>query len=185
VIKSTRILFIMPIISEKCPRGRYAKDQVVFTAGCFDLFHAGHLNLLMGAKLLGGQLNVAVLADDYVRKYKGRTRPINREEERLLIVQSIRFVDSAWIARSSPNSNASIAILRPRAIVFGIGCTQEEQLKNEARTTRILSAFPEIDIHLFSRHVPDELSTTLIIGKIREVPDQSVVQPALSNGGFL
>ena len=185
MIKSTRTPVSMPIFSEKCPPVRYTEGQVVFTTGCFDLFHAGHLNLLMCAKALGGQLHVAVLADDYIRKYKGRTRPINREEERLLIVESIRFVDRAWIARSSPNSRASIAQLRPRAIVFGVGCTQEEHLKNEARTTRILSEFPDIDIHLFSRHVPDELSTTRIIGKIREVPDERVVHPALANEGFL
>ncbi len=69
-----------------------SKEVVVYTAGTFDLFHVGHLNLLKAAKGLGDRLIVAVSSDELVEDYK-RSRPIMSYEERYRIVSELRCVD--------------------------------------------------------------------------------------------
>ena len=68
--------------------------KVVYTAGVFDCFHIGHLNLLRNAKALADHLLVAVSTDDLVSSYKDRT-PLVPFEERIEIVRAIRCVDEA------------------------------------------------------------------------------------------
>lgn len=68
--------------------------KVVYTAGVFDCFHIGHLNLLNNAKTLGDHLLVAVSTDELVSSYKNRT-PLVPFEERIEIVRAIRCVDEA------------------------------------------------------------------------------------------
>lgn len=70
------------------------KKNIVYTAGAWDLFHIGHLNLLLRAKELGGLLIVGVNTDDYIRRYKGRD-PVISFVQRLAIVGSLRCVDMA------------------------------------------------------------------------------------------
>lgn len=66
---------------------------IVFTNGCFDLFHVGHLELLRKASALGDILIVAVNSDKSVQKIKGSTRPIVDEKDRLELVSALNFVD--------------------------------------------------------------------------------------------
>ena len=70
-------------------------EKVVFTNGCFDLLHGGHLEFLRKAKSLGDCLMVGVNDDDSVRRLKGKVRPILTLEERLDILASLQFVDIA------------------------------------------------------------------------------------------
>lgn len=70
------------------------EKDIVYTAGVWDLFHIGHLNLLLRAKELGAFLIVGVNTDDYVRRYKGRD-PIISFIQRLAIVGALRCVDVA------------------------------------------------------------------------------------------
>lgn len=67
-------------------------QRVVYTAGVFDMFHIGHLNLLRRAKGLGDRLVVAVSTDDLVAQYKS-ARPMMSHEDRIQIVAAIRYVD--------------------------------------------------------------------------------------------
>ncbi len=72
------------------------KDQnkkVVFTNGCFDILHAGHVDYLNKAKALGDILVVAINSDSSVKRIKGDSRPITPEQERLLVVSSLTPVD--------------------------------------------------------------------------------------------
>jgi len=67
---------------------------VVTTNGCFDIIHAGHVSCIEAAKSCGDFLIVAVNADETVRRLKGRGRPINTVEERMLILAALRPVDA-------------------------------------------------------------------------------------------
>ena len=66
--------------------------KIVYTAGVWDCFHIGHLNLLKNAKKLGDKLIVGVSTDELVKMYKNKT-PLIPCEERLQIVKAIRYVD--------------------------------------------------------------------------------------------
>ena len=72
-------------------------NTVIFTNGCFDILHRAHIELLEYAKSLGDQLIVGLNSDDSVRKLKGPTRPINSQEDRKRLLESICFVDEVII----------------------------------------------------------------------------------------
>ena len=67
--------------------------EVVFTNGCFDLLHKGHILYLEEASQQGDKLIVAINADKSVRKLKGKNRPIKDEDNRSLIMAALSFVD--------------------------------------------------------------------------------------------
>ena len=72
---------------------RLQGQSIVFTNGCFDLFHVGHLELLRKASTFGDVLIVAVNSDKSVQKIKGDQRPIVCEKDRLELVSALNFVD--------------------------------------------------------------------------------------------
>ncbi len=67
--------------------------KVVFTNGCFDIIHAGHVDYLIKAKQLGDILIVAINSDESVRRIKGEKRPILNQKERTFIVSNLKPVD--------------------------------------------------------------------------------------------
>ncbi len=71
-----------------------AGDEVVFTNGCFDIVHLGHVDYLEKARNLGDRLIVAVNEDQSVKKLKGKNRPINDENARARVIASFGFVDA-------------------------------------------------------------------------------------------
>jgi rfaE bifunctional protein nucleotidyltransferase chain/domain len=70
-------------------------QRVVFTNGVFDILHRGHLEYLMQARSLGNALIVGVNSDASTRRLKGPERPVNTEQDRLLMLASMAFVDAA------------------------------------------------------------------------------------------
>ncbi len=74
---------------------RHYGQRIVFTNGCFDILHAGHVAYLQEASRLGDRLVVAVNADDSVRRLKGPDRPVNRLENRMTVLAAIKGVD--WV----------------------------------------------------------------------------------------
>lgn len=93
-------------------------DIVVFTNGCFDMFHRGHLELLRFAKSKGDTLLVGVNSDESVKRLKGPTRPIISSIDRAAILRNIRFVDGVYIF-SADTPEELIRHLRPDIIVKG------------------------------------------------------------------
>jgi len=78
--------------------------RIVYTAGVFDLFHRGHVEILEESRLLGDLLFVGVVSDDGTEAYKHR-RPIFREDERMEIVGAMRCVDRVFLqAGTDPSS---------------------------------------------------------------------------------
>ncbi len=68
-------------------------STTVFTNGCFDILHSGHIEYLQKAKNLGDILIIGLNSDTSVKKLKGQKRPINNENDRALILSNLRFVD--------------------------------------------------------------------------------------------
>jgi rfaE bifunctional protein nucleotidyltransferase chain/domain len=85
---------------------------VVLDNGCFDLFHAGHVRYLAGAKELGDILVVGINSDEQVRALKGENRPYIDENERAEIVSALRFVDFVTIF-PEPTVEDLILAIRP------------------------------------------------------------------------
>ena len=67
--------------------------KIVFTNGCFDVLHYGHVRYLLDAKSLGDLLVVGLNSDGSVRRLKGESRPINGEKERAFVLAALEFVD--------------------------------------------------------------------------------------------
>ena len=66
---------------------------IVWTNGCFDILHRGHIELFKYAKSLGDYLVVGVDDDERVKAYKGEGRPVNTLEDRIEMLESIRYID--------------------------------------------------------------------------------------------
>jgi len=91
---------------------RGSSQQILLANGCFDLFHAGHIRYLAGAKRLGGFLVVGINSDRQVRELKGKGRPFTSEAERAEIISSLRFVDAVTIF-DEPTVEELIFAIRP------------------------------------------------------------------------
>jgi formyltetrahydrofolate-dependent phosphoribosylglycinamide formyltransferase len=92
--------------------------RLVFTNGCFDLLHAGHVRYLSEARALGDALVVAVNSDASVRELKGPTRPINTEEDRAEILCALRSVDAVCVF-TEPRVTQLIETIRPHLYAKG------------------------------------------------------------------
>lgn len=73
---------------------RFKKYRIVFTNGCFDILHLGHIDYLSKARSTGDVLIIGLNTDDSVRRLKGSSRPINDENARARILASFNFVDA-------------------------------------------------------------------------------------------
>ncbi|MBN8575187.1 MAG: adenylyltransferase/cytidyltransferase family protein, partial [Candidatus Kapabacteria bacterium] len=69
------------------------EKSIVFTNGCFDILHAGHVTYLQEAKTLGDILIVGLNSDDSVRRLKGALRPINTQNDRACVLDALRCID--------------------------------------------------------------------------------------------
>lgn len=78
---------------EPIARAKAQGRKIVFTNGCFDILHVGHITYLRKAKSLGDILVVGVNSDDSVKRLKGESRPINTCEDRMVLLSSLDFVD--------------------------------------------------------------------------------------------
>lgn len=84
-------------LAKTLKRLRLKHKRVVFTNGCFDILHVGHIDYLARAKRLGDILVVGLNSDRSVRALKGPSRPINRERDRALVLAGLECVDLVTI----------------------------------------------------------------------------------------
>jgi len=99
-------------------RWRLLGRSVVFTNGCFDILHAGHLDLLERAAALGDRLVVGINSDASVQRLKGPERPVNPEGFRARMLASLSGVD-AVVVFGEDTPLALIEALRPDVLVKG------------------------------------------------------------------
>ncbi len=109
---------IVPEAEAAIIRKSYAQQRVVFTNGCFDILHVGHIRYLTAAKQLGDILVVGSNSDDSVRQLKGPGRPINSEADRAEILAALAVVDHVVIFQEMRASRL-ITLLRPDFYVKG------------------------------------------------------------------
>ena len=102
----------------RCDAWRAAGERVVFTNGCFDLLHAGHVSYLTEARALGDRLVVGLNDDASVRRLKGPTRPLQPAGDRALILAALRAVDLV-VAFAEGTPRELIREVRPDVLVKG------------------------------------------------------------------
>jgi rfaE bifunctional protein nucleotidyltransferase chain/domain len=91
----------------------------VWTNGCFDVLHRGHVEMLKYARSLGDELVVGIDTDDKVKKDKGEQRPFNSLENRIMVLEAIRYVDRVVTFSSSSELTSSIKEYEPDYMVVG------------------------------------------------------------------
>jgi rfaE bifunctional protein nucleotidyltransferase chain/domain len=99
-------------------RQTHIGKKIVFTNGCFDIIHRGHVSYLNEAKSLGDLLVVGLNSDNSVRKLKGPDRPVNLEQDRKFVMQNLKAVDAVFIF-DTPTPLELILELRPDVVVKG------------------------------------------------------------------
>lgn len=136
-------------------------EKIVFTNGCFDLLHAGHVRYLEQARQLGDRLIVAVNDDASVRRLKGEGRPLNAVERRMAVLAGLESVD--WVTSFAEDTpEPLLEQVRPDVLVKGgdygreqvVGWRIVENYGGEVRPLGLL----------------DGCSTTAIVEKIRSRP---------------
>ena len=94
------------------------KNKIVFTNGCFDLLHKGHVTYLEKARSLGDVLVIALNTDNSVKKLKGPDRPINKLRDRMSVIAALESVDFVtWFSADTPLQ--LIRLLKPKVLVKG------------------------------------------------------------------
>jgi len=114
----TKIMETQQALQSQLDLWRREKQRIVFTNGCFDILHRGHVDYLAKAADLGNKLIIGVNTDASVSKLKGPHRPIQDQESRMLILASLAFVD-AVILFDEPTPYELIKLVQPDILVKG------------------------------------------------------------------
>ena len=148
------MLYSVEALAKKIRTWQNRGEVVVFTNGCFDILHRGHLTYLKEAANLGDHLVVALNSDASVRRLKGESRPINHEIDRALLMSSLGFVDGVVLFHEDTPAEV-LSQLRPNILVKGGDYKAEDVIGKEF--------VEEVQILPFQ----DGYSTTSIIEKIQ------------------
>lgn len=136
-------------------RRQAAGERAVFTNGCFDLLHLGHVRYLQDARSLGDFLVLGLNSDESARHLKGPGRPLVPEMERAEILASLTSLDYITIF-SEPTANALVELLQPAIYVKG----------GDYANTQETSGAPEPD---YSR-LPEAAIVQAYGGQVRLIP---------------
>ena len=135
-------------------------EKIVFTNGCFDIIHAGHVGYLAQARKLGDRLIVAINDDDSVKRLKGSGRPINPVDRRAAVLAGLEAVD--WVVSYSEDTPEELLMsLQPNILVKGgdytidqvVGGNYVESYGGEVKALEFL----------------DNCSTSAIVEKMKEI----------------
>lgn len=134
------------------------EERVVFTNGCFDILHKGHIDYLKTSRGYGSKLIVGLNSDTSVRNLKGESRPVNRQEDRKALLESLEFVDEVIIF-DEPTPRELIMKINPDIITKGGDYTVDQVVGNDLVNQVII-------VPLTMGH-----STTSLLEKLDEWPD--------------
>lgn len=138
---------------------KFKENKIVFTNGCFDLIHRGHVEYLAKASALGDVLVVGLNTDASVRSIKGRSRPLQDEYSRALILAAMRFVDYVVLFDEDTPENL-ICKIQPDVLVKGGDYKPSEIVGYDIVTAK---GGKVVTIELV-----ENFSTTRLIKKIRK-----------------
>ncbi|MFP5385457.1 MAG: D-glycero-beta-D-manno-heptose 1-phosphate adenylyltransferase [Bacteriovoracia bacterium] len=133
--------------------------RIVFTNGCFDILHRGHVTYLSEARKLGDLLLIGLNSDASVKRLKGSDRPINNEDDRRYVLSQLKSVDFVEIFHEDTPLNL-IKRVKPKILVKG-GDWKIDQIVG---AKEVLADGGDV----FSLSFVDGYSTTSIIHKIQE-----------------
>ncbi len=128
----------------------------VFTNGCFDINHPGHLRMLKPCAVLGDHILVGIDSDDRVKALKGENRPINSEEIRKFILMNFKWVNDVRIFSSDEELTQMVKEYEPDYMIVGSDWKDKKVIGSEH--AKIVGFFNRIDEH----------STTKIIERITD-----------------
>lgn len=114
---ASKILSLQPLLS-RIEFWRVLGDRIVFTNGCFDLLHEGHIKLLAACRDMGERVIVGLNSDTSVKQLKGKNRPVNSQKSRAVVLASLEFVD-AVIIFNEETPEKLIHAIRPNVLVKG------------------------------------------------------------------
>lgn len=138
---------------------RLGNQKIVFTNGCFDILHAGHMMSLAGAASFGNRLIVGLNSDASVKRLKSENRPIQNQDSRALLLASMQFVDLVVIFGDDTPENL-IRLVKPDVLVKG----GDYQIKDIAGARWVLDQGGKVELINYL----DNNSSTNIIKKIKE-----------------
>lgn len=140
---------VLDLVSMWKNRGK----RIVFTNGCFDILHIGHIKLLREAKKRGEKLIVALNSDDSIKRLKGPERPINKLEDRLMVLASLEEIDCILVF---DDETAVELVSRIQPDVYVKGAEYKSKVLPEAAHVKKIEF---VDMH-------SDMSTSGLIGKI-------------------
>lgn len=151
-------------LGDAVEQARAGGEKIVFTNGCFDILHAGHVAYLEEARDLGDRLVVAVNDDASVTKLKGSGRPVNPLEQRMRVLSGLAAVD--WVvAFPEDTPERLLELLRPEVLVKGGDYGADEVVgadlvRGYGGQVKVLGLL-------------DDCSTTAIVGRLRDADPTS------------
>ncbi|GAA4465981.1 D-glycero-beta-D-manno-heptose 1-phosphate adenylyltransferase [Nemorincola caseinilytica] len=113
-----RKIFTRDALLRECNGWRVLGHKIVFTNGCFDILHHGHLDLLARAASLGNKLVIGVNTDASVKRLKGPTRPVTHEQDRLFQLASLLCTDAICLF-DEDTPKELIELVKPDILVKG------------------------------------------------------------------
>ena len=151
-------ILTLPDLEKKIAQWRVLSKTIVFTNGCFDILHAGHIASLTEAAQHGDYLIVALNADASIKGLKGPNRPINDENARALLLASLVRVD-AVVLFYEPTPLELILAIKPDVLVKGC----DYKVEDIAGAKEVISWGGKVIIN----PIVEGFSTTSIINKIQ------------------
>ena len=123
-------IFNIKDLSQIIKKWRLNGDKIIFTNGCFDLIHLGHLEILARSADLGDKLIVGINSDMSIKKIKGNSRPIIEEDSRAKQLAAIEFIDAVILFNEDTPYNL-INILKPDVLTKGGDYKKNDIVGNE------------------------------------------------------
>jgi rfaE bifunctional protein nucleotidyltransferase chain/domain len=135
-------------------------EKIVFTNGCFDILHLGHIDYLEKASILGDKLIVGVNSDASIKRIKGDNRPVVNEQSRLRTIASLEFVDGV-VSFDEDTPQQLIEEIIPDILVKG----KDYEISNIVGSDIVLENGGKVE----TIELVDGYSTTAIIEKIKKL----------------
>jgi rfaE bifunctional protein nucleotidyltransferase chain/domain len=134
------------------------KKKIIWVNGCFDIIHPGHIEILKYARSRGDLLIVGIDSDERVSILKGKDRPINNQNNRKIILESIRYVDEVVVFSSEIEMCDKLVEKNVDLIIIG-----DEYIGRKITGSNLCN------VEFFTK-IPN-LSTTSIVNKINPIGD--------------
>lgn len=112
-------------------------EKIVWTNGCFDILHVGHIALFKYAKQQGTKLYVGIDSDEKVKRDKGKNRPFNTLSDRVEFLKAIKYIDKVISFNSTEHLEETIKNIVPDVMVIG-GDWKGKTVVGEQHTKKLL-----------------------------------------------